>query len=433
VIKNLSILIKKSSYVADIMWQTYGNIFAQLINLVSLPIITRLYTPKEFGEQTIFLQITAIVITVVTFRLEYLINLPKQDEEADSIIAIALALCLFWIGCYLTIIVLFYDNIVYLIGGEQKKNWVLAIPAATLLICISNIMLFKIQRGANFKISGISEILNKAFFSISCILGAILFEMEHWLIYSVMFGYSAKIIYLYRYFYYGEFKAIINNLKFSILMILHRYYKISISATLSNFLMLIGVMIPIVMIERTYGSSVLGQYALVTATLSLPTSLMGNAIGQVYFQRAANEYNMSGSFNHLWKKTSFNLFIIGLPIYILIFIVSPFLYPIVFGTEWMETGEYAKYICVSAFFSFFSTPLDRGSLVVKASLYIICWHTFRTLTIAITCYLAIINSLTFESFLVLYVGQQCIMYFIDYIAGYYFSLPRKIISQMSCD
>ena len=424
-IKNFAILIKKSKYVADIMWQIYGNSLAQLINLASLPIITRLYTPKEFGEQTYFLQVTAIIMTVVTLRLEYLINLPKQDAEADSIIAIAFALCLFWIGIYLIIITSFYDNIVNLIGGQGNEYWILAIPAASLLICISNIMLFKIQRGANFKISGNSEILNKAFFAISCIVGAILYKLENWLVYSLLIGYLAKTIYLYHYFCINEFKKITIILKSSTLAILQKYYQISISATLSNFLMMIGAIIPIVMIERTYGGGVLGQYALVTATLSLPTSLMGNAIGQVYFQRAAREYNINGSFNHLWKKTSINLLAFGLPIYILIFIISPLIYPTLFGAEWKDTGEFAKYLCVSAFFAFFTTPLDRGSLVVKASLYIISWHTSRTLITAITCYLAIFNSLEFDSFLFLHVSQQCIMYVIDYIAGCYFSLPKN--------
>lgn len=409
------------------MWQTYGNSGAQLINLLSLPIITRLYTPEEFGEQAIFLQITAIVITLVTLRLEYLINLPKQDEEANSIIAVTLALCLFWIGCYLSMVILFYDDVVYLIGEAQKMYWIFALPTAALLICISNIMLFKIQRGADFKVSGTSEIINKAFFATSSIAGAIIFKMEHWLVYSVIIGYSAKVIFLSRHFLIKDLKRIAIDINLTIRITFRRYYKISISATLSNFLMLISAMIPLAIIERAYGISVLGQYALVTATLSLPTSLMGNAIGQVYFQRAAREYNIGGSFNQLWKKTSLNLFAIGLPVYTIIFIVSPVLYPLAFGAEWSETGEYAMYLSVSAFFSFFSTPLDRGSLVVKASLYIISWHAFRALTTAVTCYLAIENSLSFDSFLILYVGQQCILYVIDYVAGYHFSLPRKLL------
>ncbi len=423
-------LIKKSKYVGDIMWQTYGNGVAQLINLMSLPIITRLYAPKEFGEQTIFLQITAIVISVITLRLEYLINLPKQEEEADSIIIIALALCLFWIICYALSIVFLHDNLVNLIGDGQKEYWIIAIPVASILICVSNLMLFKIQRKGEFKISGNSEIINKLFFAISSIGGAILCKLESWLIYSFILGYFVKIIYLQQFFSIGDIKKNNINLWLSIIRIFEKYCKISISATLSNFLMLFGTMIPVVMIEKMYGSSVLGQYALVAATLSLPTSLIGNAIGQVYYQRAAREYNLVGSFDHLWKKTSFNLIVIGLPVYTLIFIVSPILYPIAFGEEWRDTGEYAKYLCVSALFSFLSTPLDKGSLVVKASLYIIFWHALRTLTTAIICYLTIANSLTFKSFLILFVGQQCIMYVIDYIAGYYFSLRKDAIKAL---
>ena len=71
-----------------------GTILAQIISLVSIPIISRIYDPAEYGHLTLILSVTAILIPVATFRIETLIVVSDTDEEAAKLLSISAKLTL---------------------------------------------------------------------------------------------------------------------------------------------------------------------------------------------------------------------------------------------------------------------------------------------------------------------------------------------------
>ena len=59
-----------------------GSTLAQLIPLISEPILVRFFTPVEFGILALFLAVATIFSSVATARYEMAIVLPKRDELA---------------------------------------------------------------------------------------------------------------------------------------------------------------------------------------------------------------------------------------------------------------------------------------------------------------------------------------------------------------
>jgi len=84
-----------------------GTTLAQAIPIAVSPILTRLYTPEDFGGFAIFFSITNLLGVVATWRYELSIVLPSEEDEADLIeylcflIAFVFALMLFVLTLFL--------------------------------------------------------------------------------------------------------------------------------------------------------------------------------------------------------------------------------------------------------------------------------------------------------------------------------------------
>ena len=65
-----------------------GTSLAQAIPIIISPILTRIYTPEDFGLLALFLSITNIIGSVANGRYELAIMLPKEDEDAINIAAL---------------------------------------------------------------------------------------------------------------------------------------------------------------------------------------------------------------------------------------------------------------------------------------------------------------------------------------------------------
>ena len=99
-----------------------GSLVAQLIAFLAYPVLTRLYSPGQFGEFSVFLSITGILAILATGRFEYALMLPEEENEAKTLKRIGLRWCLiFSSACFLVSIGLgFFKNLnipgLYLIG-----------------------------------------------------------------------------------------------------------------------------------------------------------------------------------------------------------------------------------------------------------------------------------------------------------------------------
>ena len=65
-------------------------IITQIIGILLIPLITRLYSPDDFGVFQLFLSISGILISFSCLAYQFAIMLPKEDEDSGQI---SLVLC----------------------------------------------------------------------------------------------------------------------------------------------------------------------------------------------------------------------------------------------------------------------------------------------------------------------------------------------------
>ncbi len=58
--------------------------FSQLINFLTLPIITRLFTPDDYGVFTIAMTISTFFIIISTLNYDKAVILPKEENKSKK-------------------------------------------------------------------------------------------------------------------------------------------------------------------------------------------------------------------------------------------------------------------------------------------------------------------------------------------------------------
>ena len=93
-----------------------GTTIAQAMPIAISPILTRLYSPEDFGVFGLYMAIASIASVFVSGRYELAIMLPKSDDDALNIVFLSLTLSSVISAVMLLLITLFDYKIAKLLG-----------------------------------------------------------------------------------------------------------------------------------------------------------------------------------------------------------------------------------------------------------------------------------------------------------------------------
>lgn len=412
-----------SSYWRDVAWQLSGASLAQIVGIAGIPVLTRLYTPTDFAAQSLFLQLVTYATALVTWRFEYFIQLPKSDDDVRALNRLVLSLgCIAVLACT-PLFWAFRKGLAAQVGNSDVAPWLILVPLTAVLFSWAVAAQNNAQRLADFITSGFSELVGKLAYVSAGILGAFMLPGAAGLIITTAIAAIGKLGFVFlrrptwaRHRQRSDAGAVRH--------VRRRYGVLATSTVVSHVLSTSAFAIPQVAIARLYGVEVLGQFALVLATVFLPSGLVSAAVGNVYYQRGAKQWAEGHEFESLWRETLYKLVLIGLPAYALVVFFAEFGYPLVFGQQWVLAGEFAAWMAVAAFASFVSGPMDRSCLIVGAGSYSILWSVYRLGSTAVIIWLAIVLEFSAPSFVKAFVIHMCIALGIDLWMSRRFSQGR---------
>ena len=407
-----------SGYLSNIGLQSGGNILAQAINIVSLPLITRLFHPADFGAFNLFMQFMALTTILISLRVEHVVMLPKTDDQAKELVGFVAGFgamsCAGLTGICLGLVVAGFIPIEYQI-------WALILPMTSFLIVFAQAAQQLSQRSEDFRKSGMSEVANRAGNGLVSIGAGLLGLPGVWLGVATATGFASKILVVRGALKSVSFAPMRGALTGRTRIRAQGLEKLLGSMILSHGMLAVTTLAPLTYIGYRYGEDFTGQFALVLGTLALPTILVGNAIGQVFYQRASQMFANGGAFSALLLANVRLLFFIALPAFLFVALTGPFLYPLIFGSQWHVAGETAQIYAVAAAFSFMTVPFDRSGLIVNAWWYGPSWHFGRLVTTLATILLSEMISAPYMTFVWFVAVQSVLLYAIDGCSSYLFA------------
>lgn len=352
----------KSEFSKNVLTLMTGTTIAQAIPIAISPILTRIYTPQDFGVFALFVAISVIFGSIANGRYELAIMLPKKDEDAINIFALGFIITVAMSLLLLILVIAFHDYFLSLLNNEEIGAWLYFVPITVFFTGFWNILNYFNNRKKQYKDIAKAIIIKSIILAVVQLSIGFIKQGAAGLISGQILSQMFANMQLLKNILKDKFLlSKISRLK--VIALAKRYKdfpKYSMWAILANAL---SQNLTNILISSFYSIATLGFYSLVQRVLGVPSSLIGSSIGQVFFQQATKEKHQTGKAVKTFNATVKKLIIIGLPAFGILFFIVEDLFAFVFSEEWKIAGTYSKILIPLFFIRFVSSTLS-GILIV---------------------------------------------------------------------
>jgi O-antigen/teichoic acid export membrane protein len=402
----------KSEFSKNVLTLMTGTTIAQAIPIAISPILTRIYTPEDFGVFALFVAIVSIFGSITNGRYELALMLPSKDEDAINIFALGFIITLIISLMLLICIILFHDYFVSLLNNESIGVWLYFIPVAVFFMGFYNLLNYFNNRKKYYKDIANATIIKSVVLAVVQLTVGFLKAGASGLIAGQIVSQMFANMRLLRNII--KDKLLLSRIsKVKIIALAKRYKdfpKFSIWAVLLNVL---STHLTNILISTFFTITTLGFYSLVQRVLGVPSALIGNSIGQVFFQEATKEKHRTGKATHTFNSTFKKLFIIALPIFGILFFVVEDLFAFILGKEWKVAGSYAQIVMPLFFIRFISSTLSAVLILFEKQKSELIINIFLIIT-SVGLLIYIENFSDFLYFFTLFMSLNYIMFLFYY-------------------
>lgn len=394
----------KSAFSRNVFTLMSGTIIAQAIPVLIMPVLTRLWSPEEFGIFAIYMALIAILGVVATGRLDMALLLARSNNDAIKLMIVSLSMaCGFIVMLYLGI--LLFDHILK-IDSITIEPFYYLVPLGTLLHAIYALMLAWHNRNSHYKLMSKSRIVQSGSISFSQVIVGLSYKFPLGLVFSDLMGRLISILLIIK----GsglEKRDIKVDFKKKIAL-LKRYKKFPLLEAPASLVNVTAQKLPFIMLPLIFSPVIAGLYFLVSRVLMMPASLIGTAVLEVFKNRVQEDFKRTGSCRKIFIRTGSVLFLIGLVPTVIIMIFAPDMFAFVFGENWRAAGNYAQILAPLALIQFISAPLsyvlvyrERLFLDLKLQLFFLLlillslWVTSDKLSMILGIWLLMISGVAF--------------------------------------
>ncbi len=393
----------KSALVSPITKMVVGSGLGQLISLALLPLITRLYPPELFGEVAIISTTAAFALNLLFWQFERLIVI-SPDQELGSLLRAIVK-----IGLLASLIMsLCIVGLSFLDFGSYSKlspNLYFLFWPFLLLLGFLKISRLLATRQKAFGAIGKSNVFNSAvssgakvgigFLSVST-LGFLISEMLGNLFSQLAYRKVWRDLLKMR-----EFKS----LSIRELFRLHRGF--FLPNQISTLMNSVAALLPIQFVSSVYGLKEAGLFSVAYRIAALPQVHIGAAKGDYYSGQFAEFLRLKDhqGFVHFFKRNLLRDLAMTVFIYGLMAVVSPSIFPLIFGKNWVDGGSVVSVFSMWLGSAFFVVPYSNLLILLKKQRLKFYYEIFNLIVLG-SVFLFYLNQQNGDFFLWLSLGQM---------------------------
>ena len=163
-------LAPKGQFGRNVLTVMGGIGVAQAIAVLISPVLTRLYSPADFGVLALYVSLVAIGAVVATLRYELAILLPKNDREACDLAVAAVYAAL--VSCSLGVFVILVSLAVVddFAAMSGLGFWLYVIPLSVFLTALYQSLGYWVNRKSRYTTHATSRILQTGSMSAAQVL-----------------------------------------------------------------------------------------------------------------------------------------------------------------------------------------------------------------------------------------------------------------------
>lgn len=348
----------KNTFVNNVITLMTGTSIAQAIPIALSPILTRIYSPEDFGLFALYTGLASVLIVISTGRYELAIMLPEKESDASDIVKLSTSLAFIFSFLTFVVILIFGKDISILLGNEKIHYWLFLLPISLLINGSYQSLNYWFNRKKDFKRLAKNRVMQSSITGFSqTSLGILKLDGFGLLIGTLLgqaltLGTLVKKIFAFDRKYFQDFEQA------KIIGLAKRYInfpKYDVPTTMLN----VGAMhAPNILFNSFFSGSYAGFYYLTQRVLQAPITLISTSVLDVFKEEASKTYRNSGQAKFIFLKTFKWLLIISIVPSIILFFTIEDLFSWIFGADWGIAGEYSKIMIPALSIRFIANPLS---------------------------------------------------------------------------
>lgn len=352
-------ILLKNPFVRRVSVLVGGTALGQLIAILALPFLTRLYGPEAFSALAVYASILSLITVVACLRLEIAIPLPKSERMAAAlcVLSISSVLC---ITLLVTVVIVFFPDLFNSLTNNKIDGYLWLIPVGVLAVGLYNSLQYWSTRKKKFNLIAKTRVTQSiAGTLVKLISGLVSGGWMAGLIIGQLMSQGTGFVGFGRDLFKNDIK-LFKGLKWHHLKAaIKKYDKFPKYSTLEAFANNGGIQIPIILIAYYSVGSEAGYLMIAMQLLGAPMGLIGNSVAQVYLAEGADRYH-SGQLKLFTYKTIINLAKLAFVPLLMVAFCAPIIMPYILGAEWQRTGILISWMVPWFFMQFITSPVSMS-------------------------------------------------------------------------
>ncbi len=355
-------LLPKNRFARAVSVLAGGTAGAQLIVVAASPILTRLYTPDDFGLLAVFAGILGILGVIASLRYQLAIPLPEADEEALNVGALS-----FLVLTALTVVLamitwLFGSDLVLLLNTPELGPYLWLLPVGFMFIGIYQVLQYWSLRTKSFSLIARTKMVQSTSIAGLQIIGASIGPLA--LLGGRVIGQVIVDVMLIR-GCSGSLLAVKKGLSVkAIVSVARKYRQFPIFSSWAGLLNASGAQIPPLFFAAAFGPAAAGGYMLAQRVINMPLSVIGTAVSDAFLPSsidAQRESRLGKQVTKLFSALASLMF----PAATILFFIAPDFFQLAFGDGWRIAGEIVRWLSPMLAIQFLVNPVSRIFVTVE--------------------------------------------------------------------
>lgn len=356
----------------------FGSLIGQGMLLAVSPVLTRLYSPAEFGALSAFTAFATVLGGVATMSWERGIVIPRSDLSARALARLGVATAAIFSAVVGVVLYLTAPVIDRLLGVSAFADYGWLLPLTTFAMGLYAVVSSSLVRSKAYARLGARNAVQGSSQAISSIVLGLVIPGPIGLLSGILVGRVASVIGVARW----RRRSRVGMARTR--AIAKRYRRFPLVATWSRALNSLGLQLPALLIVALYGPVEAGLYALTIRVLATPIGIVVDAVSQ-YFEGTFAELvrTRAPGMQSLMRRIVVRLALLAVLPTVCILIFGPAMFGAVFGEQWRVAGTFAQITVVYYAVQFVVAPVSRTLLVLQRQFTQLAWDACRMTVTAV--------------------------------------------------
>jgi O-antigen/teichoic acid export membrane protein len=364
-LKNINALLmwRNNKFIGNTAILTIGTVIAQILQLIFYPVLSRLYTPSDFGVLATVISFTSVLGVIATGKFDSAILIAPSKQVAANLVALIIILSSIILTLSLIILLFFSESISLLFNDTELNYWILFSPILAFLSIIYVVYNEWCVRNEYFKQLSVNKITNGAAISLSKTSLGFVKMFSGGLVIGELLGRFITAILCTVHALKKDKAVLLQQSKKKIVAVAKRYADCPKFILPGQLLNTVNAQITTFFFLTFFSVTELGYYSMAQVVLILPALVITNSVKDIFRKRANDIFIKEGNCIVFYNKTLMILAGISFFGFSVFYFIAPALFELVLGDQWNIAGKYAQILSPIVAISFFTE--------VGASMFII--------------------------------------------------------------